>query len=352
VLHLSSEIGLRGGERQLLLLAAGLEALGFQQTVAAPRGSALARRAGALGLPLLPLTPRPAWSPQNLVRLVRWLRAHPGTVAHAHTSPALSLVALARRLGPPAAVVHTRRVAFPLRAARKYRTAADHYVAISRAIAEQLLAGGLEASRLSVIPSAVDLRAIDAAAVTPEVEREPGRPLVGSVGALTPEKGHRVLLRAWPLVLAQHPGARLVVVGDGPERSALERLAAALPEGSVLLAGQREDAVSWLKALDLYVQPSLAEGLGGAVLEAMACRLPVVASRTGGLPDAVVDGSTGLLSPPGDPQALARSIMSLLGDPVRARAMAASGRARVEGLFATPVMVDAHLALYHRLGPH
>lgn len=348
VLHLSSELGLRGGERQLLLLAAGLAERGVAQSVAAPVGSALADRTSALGLPLIPLAPRPVLHPRNLVRLVRWLRDHPGVVAHAHTSPTLSLVALARSLAPTT-VVHTRRVAYPLRVGRKYRTAADHYVAISRAIAEQLLAGGLEASRLSVIPSAVDLAAVDAVAVTRELSRADGCPLVGCVGALTREKGHLVLLRAWSAVLEQCPRARLVLLGDGPERAAVERATAALPAGSVLLAGYREDVPAWLKALDLYVQPSLAEGLGSAVLEAMACRLPVVASRVGGLPDAVVDGTTGLLCPPGDAATLADAILTLLRSRERATAMGAKGRERVEERFSAVAMVGAYLELYRTL---
>lgn len=350
LLHVSSERGLRGGERQLLLLATGLAERDVPQTVAAPQGSPLAVRAAALALPLLPLRPRPVYHPVNLLRLTRWLRSHPRSVTHTHTSPALSVVALVRRLAP-AVVVHTRRVAFPLRSRRKYRTAADHYVAISRAVAEQLLAGGLQAPRLTVIPSAVDLAWVDSTPVTAELARADGRPLVGCAGALTTEKGHRTLLEAWSLVVAELPGARLALLGDGPERRHLERLAAALPPGSVHLLGQREGAPGWLKALDLYVQPSLAEGLGSAVLEAMACRLPVVASRAGGLVEAVVDGATGLLVPPGDGSALAAAMVALLRDPGRRGAMAAAGRARVEESFAAPAMVDAYLELYWGLTP-
>ena len=348
ILHLSSELGLRGGERQVLLLAAGLAARGVAQTVAAPAGSQLADRSTALDLTLLPLRARPVLHPKNLLRLVRWLRGHPGTVAHAHTSPTLTLVSLARRLAP-ATVVHTRRVAFPLRTGRKYRTAADHYVAISRAIADQLLAGGLQASRLTVIPSAVDLAAIDPFPARSELAHEADRPLAGCVGAMTPEKGHLVLLRAWSLVLDQRPEARLVLLGDGPERAAVERATAALPAGSVVLAGYRDDVPAWLKALDLYVQPSLAEGLGSAVLEAMACRLPVVASRTGGVPESVVDGTTGLLCPPGDAAALAEAILTLLRSRERATAMGAKGRERVEERFSAPAMVGAYFELYRTL---
>ncbi len=346
VLHLSTERGLRGGERQLLLLARGLLAHGLHQAVAAPAASPLIGQAAELGLATVALVPRPAWHPLSLLRLARWLRAHPGALVHAHTSPALTLAAALRRLAPVGAVVHTRRVAFPLRRGRKYRTAADRYVAISGAVAGALLAAGLEEARLGVIPSAVDLEAVDAAAPTAELAREPGRPTVGCVAALSPEKGHATLLAAWAEVSRSLPGARLVLLGDGPERPRVAAAVARLAPGTVLLAGHRDDVPAWLKALDLYAQPSLAEGLGSSVLDAMACRLAVVASATGGLPEAVADRQTGLLGPPGDAGALAAALLALLGEPDRAAAMGSAGRARVEALFRPETMVEGYLRVY------
>lgn len=166
---------------------------------------------------------------------------------------------------------------------------------------------------------------------------------------LSREKGHRTLLEAWTAVLRELPAPRLVLLGDGPERPHLERLAGHLPAGTVLLAGHREDVPAWLKRLDLYVQPSLAEGLGSSTLEAMACRLAVVASRTGGLPEAVEDGVTGRLVPPGEASPLAAAVVDLLRDPERARRFGAAGRARVETRFAAPAMVERYLELYRDL---
>jgi glycosyltransferase involved in cell wall biosynthesis len=260
----------------------------------------------------------------------------------------LALATVTRRLAPVTAVVHTRRVAFPLRRSRKYRRGADRYVAISRAIGEQLLAVGLEPDRLDVVPSAVDAAAVDLAPATTELERPPGQALVGCVAAFSPEKGLPTLLAAWGRVMTALPEARLVLLGDGPERGAVERAAAALPTGSLLLAGFRDDVHGWLKRLDLYVQPSLCEGLGSSVLEAMACRLAVVASRAGGLQEAVEDGVTGLLVAPGDEAALAAAVLGLLSDPPRAAAMGAAGRARVEERFSVDAMLEGHLAVYRR----
>jgi len=349
ILHVTTERGWRGGERQLLLLARELGRRGLAQQIAAPRGSPLAFRASAAGLEVVLLQPSPAWHPGSLVALLRWLRRHPGALLHSHSSPALSLAALARRLAPAAGVVHTRRVAYPVRRAAKHRTAADRYVAVSQAVADGLLAAGLAAKRLRVIPSCADLETCDTAVASSEWARVPPAPLVGCVAHLAPEKGLSVLLAAWSEVATAMPGARLLLVGDGPERARLERTAASFVPDSVVFTGQRDDVAACLKALDLYVQPSLAEGLGTSVLDAMACGLPVVASRVGGLPEAVADGETGLLVPPGDPSALATAVLELLRDPERAAAMGAAGRRRVEEHFTLERMVEGYLMLYREL---
>lgn len=349
VVHLSSEVGWRGGERQVWLLCRGLVRQGWDQVLAAPDGAPLARGVSELDVPVLALRRGHPLHPVNLFRLVRWLRGLGPAVVHAHTSPTLTLAALARRMAPAAAVVHTRRVAYPLRGSAKYRTAADAYVAISQAIGDQLLAGGLDRKRLRILYSAVDVEPLDAAAPVAVLQKERRRPLVGCVGQLAPEKGHAILLEAWAQVVNQLPSAQLVLVGDGDEREAIEQWAARLPPGSVRFAGHCQNVPPWLKALDLYVQPSLAEGLGTSVLDAMACCLPVVASRVGGLPEAVSNGETGLLVPPDEPQDLAEAILALLRDPDRAAAMGRAGRSRVERLFSVDGMVEGYADLYREL---
>jgi glycosyltransferase involved in cell wall biosynthesis len=268
------------------------------------------------------------------------MRRHPGSTLHAHTSATLTLASLARRLAPTAGIVHTRRVAFPVRPSSKYRTAAERYVAISEAVAGELLAAGLDPERLTVVRSAVDLE-IDAEEPVAGLADDDS-PVACCVAAMTAEKGLATLMRAWTGVSEAFPGSRLVLLGDGPLRAELE--AAAPP--SVTFAGFQARPGAWLGASSLYVQPSLCEGLGTSVLDAMACRLPVVASRTGGLTEAVVDGVTGLLVPPGDAGALAGALIDLLGTPRRAESMGAAGRRRVEQQFTVSAMVDGYLEVY------
>ncbi len=167
--------------------------------------------------------------------------------------------------------------------------------------------------------------------VREELGVSPAAPLIGSVGNFKPSKGQGHLLRAAALVRRTHPDARFVMVGIGPllERARSEARSLGL-DGGVIFTGFREDAPRIASAYDIYVQPSEAEGLPIALLEAMALSRPVVATRVGGTPEVIEDGLNGLLVPPRDPEALAAAILRLLRDDIlRARlGEAAKVRAR------------------------
>ncbi|MGQ9512036.1 MAG: glycosyltransferase family 4 protein [Thermodesulfitimonas sp.] len=170
-------------------------------------------------------------------------------------------------------------------------------------------------------------------------------PVVGTVARLAPQKGVRYLIEAAGLL---PPGRQpfFVIVGDGPLRGELERLAAASAGGRFFFTGMREDLPALLNAFDLFVLPSVSEGFGLAALEAMAAALPVVATTVGGIPEVVVDGETGILVPPRDAAALAAAIGRLLGDPELAAKMGQAGRERVRKLFTVERMARAVMALY------
>ena len=158
------------------------------------------------------------------------------------------------------------------------------------------------------------------------------------VARLAPEKGIDVLLSA----MERLPDARLLVAGDGPERNELEASAGK----NVAFLGFVEDIPALLERAALVVVPSRSEGLGLSALEAMAAGKPVVASRIGGLCEVVVHGETGLLVPPGDPEALAEALKSLLADPARARKMGEAGRARVRAEFDVQAMREKTRAVW------
>jgi glycosyltransferase involved in cell wall biosynthesis len=159
------------------------------------------------------------------------------------------------------------------------------------------------------------------------------------VARLAPQKGVDVAVRALPAIRAEHPGAALVVLGEGPERP---RLAA---EG-VYLPGRVGDVAAWYRRAELVVHPARWEGFGIALLEAMLAGKPVVASAVSSAPEIVADGSTGLLVPPEDPVALAAAVNRLLGDPARLAAFGRSGLERARAEFSVERMATATAAVY------
>ena len=175
-------------------------------------------------------------------------------------------------------------------------------------------------------------------------------PIVGCIGALVEHKGHRYLVHAAADIVRAVPEARVVILGEGELRVELTRLIHELGlERHVLLPGFRPDVLSLLKAFDVFVMPSITEGLGTSILDAMACSKAVVASAVGGIPEVVEREATGLLVPPRDASALGAAIVRLLRDPALAARFAAAGRARVEQRFTAERMVQETLDVYHRL---
>jgi glycosyltransferase involved in cell wall biosynthesis len=351
VLHITSERGWRGGERQVFLLMRELVPLGISQALAAPAGSPLIEHASSAGFAVTPLHPKMTLHPANLARLLRAVKGSPPSILHVHSSPALTLAAAARRLGRVMGIVYTRRTAFRVRRARKYRTAADVYVAVSAAAESRLLDAGTPVQRLRCIPDAVDpehIRLTSASGVIDSVTS--AGPTVLSVGHLSPEKGHRILLAAWPSILERVPDARLLIAGEGPEWSRLLALIHTLDlTASIRLLGFREPIGDLLANADVFVMPSLEEGLGSAALEAMRMSLPVVASRAGGLTEAVVDGRTGLLVPPGEPGPLADAVVRLLENSEERARMGEAARLRARTTFSAERMAAAYLRIYREL---
>ncbi|MBF0593674.1 MAG: glycosyltransferase family 4 protein [Candidatus Omnitrophica bacterium] len=172
-------------------------------------------------------------------------------------------------------------------------------------------------------------------------------PLVGIIARLSDVKGHRFLIDAMPMVLAKHPRAKCLIFGDGPMENALKALAKERGLGtSVIFYPVVNRTCEILPLLDVFVMPSLQEGLGLSVLEAAAMGIPAVVSRVGGLPDIVKEGVTGLLVEPADSKALAHAISSLLTDKARALAMGRNAREFVLNNFSADKMVDETLQIY------
>ncbi len=319
----------RGGERQVRLLVETLAGrFGVRQYLLTGRGTPLATAVAGRGAALETVPWRMAWDPRALAGILvafqRLRTNHPDNlVIHAHDSHALAVGALSSRLSR-LPLVATRRSDTP--AGRLWRLP-DRVIAISGAVEIALRDAGVEGSRIVQIPSAVVLADLT----------RPGRPggdsmpVIVAVGALTAEKGHAVLVRAFARLRHRLPRTRLVLVGDGPEREGLETLARRLGvDTAVEFTGERSDATPEIRAAHVLAQPSRREALGTAVLEAMALGTPIVASAVGGLVD-LLGSQAGLLVPPDDPDALAGALARVLTDPGLADTLTRNARARVAG---------------------
>jgi len=355
VLHVEGGRHLYGGAFQVLHLVRGLHARGHENLLACPRGCDLAAAAAPVaqvhGLPMrgdadLLLVPR----------LARLIRATRPDLVHLHSRIGADLMGgvAARLTGVP--VVHTRRVDNPeprWLVALKYRLH-DRVIAISEEIARVLRSEGLAAARLRVVRSAVDWqrydRPCDRSAVAARLGVPDDGPWLAVVAQLIERKGHRFLLRALPPLAAAYPGLRVFVFGQGPLAPELEREVRALGlAGRVTLAGFRDDLETILPCLDVLVHPALMEGLGVSLLQAASAGVPIVASRAGGIPEAVRDGENGLLVPPGNVAALGAALGALLADPARRRTLGAGGRALMAREFSIDAMVEGNLSVYREL---
>jgi glycosyltransferase involved in cell wall biosynthesis len=346
--HIDANRGWGGGQAQSLGLALALAERGENTYFITQRDSALSARLQSTNLPWESLHMRGlrAVTAGSWLRLGRRLRQLRPDILHAHDAAAEApAIFAARGLSKPRPrVVVTRRTA---RAPHRPLLWCDRVICVSQAVRQRCLAAGIAAERLAVVPDFVDCQRLDPGAAP---ARDDPRPTILAVGRLTSEKGHAVLLSAMPRVLQGLPEARLVICGQGPEQRSLSNRAEAEGIASrVEFAGFVPDVRQRLAQADVLVMPSLSEGLGVAVLEAMAMGKPVVASNTGGLPEAVADGETGLLVPPGNAEALAGALLALLEDPDRAQAMGKAGRRRAVDHFDRRVIVDRMLSLYREV---
>lgn len=356
VLHVESGMHLYGGALQVLFLLRGLQALATEQILVCPQGSAILELAPAYADRVHAVPMRGDADLVLIGRLCRILRKEQPDLVHLHSrrgADALGGIA-ARLAGIP--TILSRRVDNPeprWLVAAKYRLY-SHVVTISEAIRQVLLAEGLPAEKVTCVSSAVDTECY-----RPHVQRAWFRRVfalgrderaVGMVAQFIPRKGHRVLLEAIPQVLREHPRTRFLLFGRGPEQSAIRRCVElnGLAE-RVVFAGFRDDLPRILPCLDLLVHPALLEGLGVALLQAAACRLAVVASRIGGIPEIIRSGENGELVAPGDADALATAISRLLADPVLAGQYGQAGRERVLRSFSVQAMAEGNAAVYARV---
>ena len=360
VLHLDTGTEWRGGQQQVLYLTQGLQEMGVISVVATPAGSPLAKQLRKRNLPVIEIPYAAPYAPRSVRRVQKILAERAWNILHMHTAHAHTLGFLALRLPPPRAFhkpafVVSRRVDFvphgdPL-SRLKYTSAGQFFLCVSGAIRGVLEEYGVPARSLYVVRSGVSLPRRPGMAERNQLRGalgvEPDRFLLGAIGELVPHKGHRYLLEAFAAVHSSLSTAHLVVIGGGELEHALKAQAAELGlNGSVTFTGFRPNAVSFLPAFDLFVHSSVEEGLGTSILDAEAVGLPIVATRAGGIPEAVLEGETALIVQPADPVSMARAILELGQDAERRAAMGEAGVRFVAQAHSDRHMVEETFAAY------
>jgi glycosyltransferase involved in cell wall biosynthesis len=305
-----------------------------------------------LGVPVSVLDESRTSAGQIVQELTRLLRLYAVDIVHTHRYKDTVLGAMAAALaGVPGLVRTVHGRSEPMRgwAQAKYRVYdtldravlrwyANGMIAVSTVVAKSLEPLASSSAPVISLPNGINLSQVRPARFRRDVRHElgvdAGTPLVGAIGRLSPVKGHATFLEAARATLEAVPGARFVLVGDGELAAELKARAARLGiDRACAFLGARHDVYDLLSAMDVFVLPSLDEGIPMALLEAMAIGTPVVATAVGGVPEVVTDGTTGLLVPPADPAALAAACLALIRDRQRAQSLAARARDEVVARF-------------------
>jgi glycosyltransferase involved in cell wall biosynthesis len=373
VLHIITQSRPLGGAQQnTLALLTRLDRHRFESHLACGLGGPLIDAARDNGVPVTVLPTldnplRPLADARALAGMIALCRRGRFDIVHTHSTKAGVLGRLAAAMCRVPVVVHTIHAApfhqgqsAIMRAATRWaeRAAARwcrRLIAVGDEVGEEFARAGICApDKIRTIRSGIDFSRFDAPAERAEIRRQlgiaPGEPVVGAVGHMRPAKGYPYLLEAVVLLRRRFPALRLLVAGGGELLDEITRRARALAmDDGCLFLGHRDDVPQLLRAMDVFAQASLWEGVPRAVQEAMYVGLPVVATDVNGTSEVVEHGATGLLVPPGDAPALAQAIGDLLAEPAAAARMGQAARRRISDEFSIERTVHKTQALYLEL---
>jgi glycosyltransferase involved in cell wall biosynthesis len=348
--------GWGGRERRVFWESVGLREHGVEVFFVCQRGTEFARRVEEGGFECCAFALRGRFRLGSLLRLRRLIQKWRPHVLTTHSSKEMYLAFLAARLvRRRPLIVRMRHHGIYPRRGFGYRFIADAIVTVTHAMEDYMSRSlGVDPGRVFTVPSGVDMgRFSPREPSREETERlgvVAGGKVVVTVADFAGRKGYPTLVRAAAKVLSEMPDAVFVLVGGGSERRGVEELVREMGcERSFRFPGYIEDIPGVLSTARLFVLPSIHEGTPAALVEAMAMKKPVVASRVGGIPEVIVDGVTGVLVEPGDSDALARAIISLLNEPEKAKAMGERARQAVEEKYSFGRMLDRMLRLYRDL---
>ncbi len=366
VTHVIFRLDYGGLENGLVNLVNRMPADRYRHSIVclAGYGAEFRRRIRRDDVEIVSLDKQPGKDPAAYARMWRILRRLRPTIVHTRNLGTVDMQWVAAAAGVPRRVhgEHGWEASDPcgrnprsLRIRRACRPVIHRYVPMSQDIARWLETDvGVASERIRQAYSGVDTIRFQPALARGTAEHSTRGIRIGTMGRLDPVKNHASLLRALRAILDRRPDLeprlRLIIVGDGPLRTSLEAQARTLGlAGHVEFMGTRDDTPEIMRTLDVFVLPSLNEGISNTILEAMASSLPVIAARVGGNPELVVDGVTGLLYEADAQEGLERGLLHYLDDPARRRLHGQAGRERVLASFGLDAMVQRYMDIYDEL---
>ncbi len=351
-----------GAEKQLVLLATGLPRDRVQaEVVALTRSGPLEHELRQHDVPVTILGKRGKFDPTALSRLKRLLRENPPDILHSWLFAANAYARLASPRSRPYRMVVSERCVdswksgWQLWLDRRLIGRTDALLANSESVAAFYADQGVPRSLISVIPNAVvapPAPTTTRAQLLAELQLPPDSKLIGVIGRLAKQKRVDDLLWGMQVLRQADPAARMLVIGDGPERAFLEQHARDVEVSDfVRFLGHRDDAASLMHSLDVFWLGSGFEGMSNSLMEAMSCGIPVIATDIPPNRELIVHGVHGYLAKVGDGVAFAQYSARLFRDPALRTELADAARLRMETEFGTRQMIDRHLAVYERLVP-
>jgi glycosyltransferase involved in cell wall biosynthesis len=360
IMHLDSALSWRGGQQQVLYLVNGLRQRNVISFLSCPPVIILFNEALSQATSVFPLHIFGEWDLLAVRRLRQLLRNLKVNILHCHDSHAHTIGLLATLGLDNCKLVVSRRVDFRVGnnfiSKIKYKKHVDKYIAVSNGVKKVLELDGIDPAKIAVVHDGIEIDHFlcrdKAMNLYHEFGLDPARPVIGNVAALAPHKDQQNLLYAAKMVLEQMPEAQFLVVGEGELERELKHLAENLKIlDKVRFTGFRSDVPQILTILDIFAVSSYLEGLGSSTLEAMAAGLPIVATRTGGIPEIVENSINGILVPPRDSESLAWAIMELLKDKKMREKMGSASRQKAKNV-SVDKMVEGNPAVYKGLIVH
>jgi L-malate glycosyltransferase len=324
ILHYNSARGWRGGEQQTQYLIQGLGSYPVELFAAGKPGEEFLERISPFVAETVPMQSRNELSPGLILKLRRIVREKKIDIVHVHTPHAHAHAFYAKLTGTDFKLFVHRRVDFKIKnnilSLWKYRSPrVDAIIAISKFIKNVMIAQGVPERKIHVVYSGIDMKRFSIpsrqsiARLRDEFGIQPELPLIGNVAALTGHKDHRCLIESMALLKGRGIRCKLIILGDGEERTHIEeQIKEYNLEDSVILAGFRSDVGDFYSLFDIFVLSSRDEGLGTAILDALAMGIPVIATDAGGIPEILENEQYGLTVAKRNPELLAAAIEGLI----------------------------------------